>query len=564
MCRALLSLSLLLGLAPSARAHPIPKNNHDRTIVVHLTPRAVVVYYRLEVDELTAYLDLPRAEKADLKQPREICPVFLRYFAPVLADNLFATLDDKPLTFTCVSKRFKVLDHQRYDYRFEAAWEPGPGKKHDLALREGNYELDSASKVLLSVAGEGELVIDRATVPSAAVQAKAPEDRTGEESKRLRNVSAVFVIVPDPPLATYKGGLPPDPGPDLPGPEEGQIVGVLKPAARGEAATARSGPAEKQPTAAPKPGPVLRRDTVEPVEPTAPDEPGEPSSERNTALDLLFRSRSGLAMALLLAAGLGAVHALTPGHGKALVAGYLVGERGTVWHAVLLGLVTTLTHTAAVLALAAVAWFLSPDLVPAIETVLKLIGGLMIAGLGFWLLTRRLAGRADHFHFGGGHHHHGDEGHGHGYGHSHGGVFHSHDHVHPAPSGQHAAETTVPHGDSNETVVAEGTLKRLVWLGVSGGMVPCGEAFVLLIAAISAGQPQLGLPLLLAFSLGLSAVLVAIGIGVVYAKRHLAALSGESRRLQNLVRALPLIGAAVVTALGLLFCYDGVHGLKPK
>ena len=95
-------------------------------------------------------------------------------------------------------------------------------------------------------------------------------------------------------------------------------------------------------------------------------------------------------------------------------------------------------------------------------------------------------------------------------------------------------------------------------------MVPCGEAFVLLIAAISAGQPQLGLPLLLAFSLGLSAVLVAIGIGVVYAKRHLAALSGESRRLQNLVRALPLIGAAVVTALGLLFCYDGVHGLKPK
>src|SRR5262249_33262971 len=134
-------------------------------------------------------------------------------------------------------------------------------------------------------------------------------------------------------------------------------------------------------------------------------------------------SRRGFLGLLCLAACFGAVHALTPGHGKTLVAAYLVGERGTTWHALFLGLVTTLTHTGAVLIIAAVLPLFLPDAVPArVQFVLSLGGGLIVAGMGAWLLFRRLAGRADHFHL---------RGHGHPHHHHHG-VTHSHHHSGPA------------------------------------------------------------------------------------------------------------------------------------
>ena len=105
-------------------------------------------------------------------------------------------------------------------------------------------------------------------------------------------------------------------------------------------------------------------------------------------LGLLFDTRQGYWLLLALAAAFGAAHALTPGHGKTLVAAYLVGERGTVWHAVVLGLVTTMTHTGMVLILA-VALRLFPDSARRdLQTTLGLASGLLIAGLGFWLLLR--------------------------------------------------------------------------------------------------------------------------------------------------------------------------------
>ena len=96
---------------------------------------------------------------------------------------------------------------------------------------------------------------------------------------------------------------------------------------------------------------------------------------------------------LVGAALFGAAHALTPGHGKTLVAAYLVGERGTFWHAILLGIVTTLTHTAAVIAIAAVIWFV-PSSEKIVISLQGLIGGFLIMGLGLWLLMRRLSGQA--------------------------------------------------------------------------------------------------------------------------------------------------------------------------
>jgi ABC-type nickel/cobalt efflux system permease component RcnA len=278
-------------------------------------------------------------------------------------------------------------------------------------------------------------------------------------------------------------------------------------------------------------------------------------------------TNSGFAVVLLLAALFGAAHALTPGHGKTLVAAYLVGERGTVWHAVFLGVVTTLSHTGVVLILAFVLWWLFGDRVPpGLDAILKLAGGMMVAGLGLWLLNRRLLGRADHFHFGAGHHHHDGE-----HGHSHGGLFHWHshspgDHVHAAPSAEFSAApqpagvATLP--QPVDTAAPAPGWRPLVWLGIAGGMIPCFDATLLLVSIIAAGRLSRGVPVLLAFSAGLASVLVAIGIVVVSTKKYVDARWGKSNQLGKLVRALPLVSAVLVTLLGFWLCYDSVHGGK--
>src|SRR5262249_20220669 len=136
---------------------------------------------------------------------------------------------------------------------------------------------------------------------------------------------------------------------------------------------------------------VLR--TTPPQEDEGAPSTGKPSK----LLHLLLDTNKGVGVLLLLAALFGAAHALTPGHGKALVAAYLVGERGTVGHALVLGAATTISHTWAVLLFAAIL-ALVPQMASAVDALLGLVGGLLVAGMGFWLLLRRLAGQADHVH----------------------------------------------------------------------------------------------------------------------------------------------------------------------
>jgi ABC-type nickel/cobalt efflux system permease component RcnA len=279
----------------------------------------------------------------------------------------------------------------------------------------------------------------------------------------------------------------------------------------------------------------------------------------------MLDSKQGLALLLLLAAGFGAVHALTPGHGKTLVAAYLVGERGTVWHAVLLGLTTTLTHTAAVLVLAVVLLFV-PSAAGAVQAGLGIVGGLCIAAFGLWLLYTRATGRADHVHLGGGHHHHG-HGHDHDHGHSHGRWGHHHHHDHDHDHGVQPAAAV--HGVTASPGVAVAEEKsaapvkvgwwRIVVLGMYGGAVPCGDAIVMLVLAVSANRLWLALPLLLAFSAGLAGVLVALGVGVVFARNFAGARWGGGDRFRRVVKALPLVSAVLITGIGLWLCYASLH-----
>jgi ABC-type nickel/cobalt efflux system permease component RcnA len=251
----------------------------------------------------------------------------------------------------------------------------------------------------------------------------------------------------------------------------------------------------------------------------------------NSLLELLLDPKRGIWVLLLLAGFFGAVHALAPGHGKTLVAAYLVGEHGTVWHALILGLVTTFTHTGAVLALAGILLIVNPERLPNLE----LFGGLLVTGMGLWLLLRRLAGQADHFHVGGhGHHHPRD---------------HAHDHTN---SDHHQDEHGYSEGVTPTTI---GGWRGLIALGVSGGIVPCYDAIIMLIFAVTARRVWLALPLLLAFSAGLAGVLIVIGILVVQVKGFAASRWGLSRWF----RSLPLISAILVIILGLILCYRSVH-----
>jgi ABC-type nickel/cobalt efflux system permease component RcnA/Tol biopolymer transport system component len=232
-------------------------------------------------------------------------------------------------------------------------------------------------------------------------------------------------------------------------------------------------------------------------------------------------------LALGVSLALGALHALTPGHGKTVVAAYLVGARGTARHAIALGGIVTLTHTGSVfllgiVTLAASRYILPTRLIPALEA----LSGLLILGLGFYLLFQRLrdwrASKSGHHHDG---HNHPHE-HGHGPHHHH---HHDHDHTHlPGPE------------------TASVTWKSLIALGVSGGLVPCPDAIAILLVAIAINRLLLGLALLVAFSLGLAVVLIVIGLAMVQGSR----LFRKMGAFDKFAPALPVVSAVIVLALG--------------
>ncbi len=273
--------------------------------------------------------------------------------------------------------------------------------------------------------------------------------------------------------------------------------------------------------------------------------------------------------ALVISFVLGGLHALTPGHGKAIVAAYLVGSKGRVIDAVFLGLVVTFTHTFSVIALGVVMLvaqeFAPEDIVP----WLSLFSGILIVGIGAWLLAKNMKqyySGGVHSHSHGHQHPHGhDHAHSHDHGHSHDdGHSHSHDHDHDHDHDHgHSHDHDHDHGHSHSHggrththVPPERTgFWGLLSLGISGGIVPCVDALIGLLFAISLGKLVWGLIILSAFSLGLAAVLVAIGILMVMAKPLIERFTGEGVWLQR----LPIISAAVVILLGAVLVFKAIN-----
>ena len=265
-------------------------------------------------------------------------------------------------------------------------------------------------------------------------------------------------------------------------------------------------------------------------------------------------------LALLGAMLLGAVHALSPGHGKTIVGAYLIGSRGTPRHAVFLGTTVTVTHTLGVFVLGFATLYASRFIVPEkLFPLLSLISAVLVLGMGILLLVQRTraaypmlraakgsptefhpvtaaagpaSGRALIF------------AHPHDHGHSLAdGTLHSH--------GGGAMHSHLPPGASGEKV----TWRSLLTLGISGGLVPCPSAMVLLLAAVALNKTAYGMFLVVAFSVGLAITLTAVGLAFLYARNRFRKPRAGARWPQ----LLPILSAGMITVLGIGLSFAAVR-----
>jgi ABC-type nickel/cobalt efflux system permease component RcnA len=502
--RLTFSVLLLLLAAPVAFAHPLPNFRYDRHLDVRLRPQGVEVRYVLQLSFWTIFADSRKLFTPDEIEAMggKLSAVTKRYcekMGPILAEKLDAKLGGKKLPFRAA--RLEVQqdrEHAQFRYVFEAPWRiNGGGPDNAFAFEDHNFENEVGAVWLTVVADEKVLDIKELIEPED-LRGKQPSELKEGEAERGRRASAVFAAPSLPPLR-----------PDA--------------------------PTDASPTATPEPPPQVV------VVEEKPDE-----SFVNGLLargpKVLFDTNYGTGMLLLLAAVFGAFHAFAPGHGKSVAAAFLVGEQGTFRQAALLGLSTTFAHTGSVILIAGVFYLRYRESVPQdAQHWLGLVGGLLVLFVGMWLFMRRLRGRVDHVHlFGGcsdmcGNH---------------------------APPPQ-TPECRVPVRDEQGTGQPMDALQlvprrtplswlRVVLLGIGAGAIPCVDAVLLLMLAVSAGKLAFALPLLVAFSIGLSAVLMLVGMFVVLL--HRAGRRGFSER--PWFRFLPTASAVLLMGMGLWMARD--------
>lgn len=274
--------------------------------------------------------------------------------------------------------------------------------------------------------------------------------------------------------------------------------------------------------------------TAAPVSASTPAQAGRPVDPFAELIHLTTLSPWTILLALLAAFGWGAAHAFSPGHGKTIVGAYLVGSRGTVRHALFLGLTTTITHTAGVFALGFVTLFAAQFILP--ETLypwLSMASGVLVVIIGAIMIKERLQnflqGREHHHH-----HHHHDHDH------------HDHDHQHSHAHGGHHHHHHLPPVADDANPLQAMTWRNLLALGISGGLLPCPSALVLMLGAISLQRVSFGLALIVMFSLGLASVLTAIGVVLVYAGKFFQRIPESG----PLFRFVPVASALFITVVG--------------
>ena len=314
--------------------------------------------------------------------------------------------------------------------------------------------------------------------------------------------------------------------------------------------TARLGGAALPPASYPDATPVGSAPVSQPApQPGAPaaQQPAVPNGTTDLGADVtsLFNAPDLtlpiILVSLLVAAALGAIHALSPGHGKTVMAAYLVGSRGNTRQAIGLGLTVTVSHTLGVLALGLLSVSATAIVPPErLYPILSIASGAIVVVIGAYLLVTRVRTWRNEK----------AQPHGHE-------EAHHHRVVYDRPEGWHEHD-----GMGGHTHLPQQSMGRrgLFALGLSGGMIPSVSALLVLIGSISIGRPVWGIVLTVAFGLGMASVLVGVGLALVHARKLVERfpVAGKLRFSQR----LPVLTAAVVLVAGLLIAGQGLAGLS--
>ena len=511
IARNLCLLGLMLLVASPLLAHPMGNFSVNHYSGITLTDSEIELLYVIDMAEIPTFQELQAAGlKADPEDPH--MAGYLRAKADEFWGGITLKVDGRPVELKCTERQVIFpsgaggLPTMKFGFTCRAPLKLASGR-HRLEYRDDNFQGRAGWKeVILHADADLQLASNVPSKDRSAELSNYPTDLLNSPPQDL-SANATFFV---PPTAVARRSPVSAPETSLP----------KSPAM----AIARAQ------TAIGSPGPAADRAQSLRLNPNAQGTP------RNAFTQLITSDRLGLwffLSAALIAMGLGALHALEPGHGKTLVAAYLVGSRGTAWHAVLLGVMVTLAHTAGVYALGAVTLYASRYVVPEkLYPWLGAISGLIIVVLGVWLFLRRWMGEDPSL---------------------------AEDHAHwydglAGGSGTPAElSDRVAGAPPRQTV----STRQLLLLGISGGLIPCPAALVVLLSAISLNRIALGFFLIVAFSVGLAAVLIAIGLLMVHAGRFLARLNPQSELVR---RRLPLLSALFIIIVGVVLV---AQSLKP-
>jgi len=499
----------LLGFCRLASAHPMGNFSVNHYSKINLQGDRIMVRYFIDLAEIPTFQELQQGNIATAPiDPNS--PAIIRYVAArgaELGHGLTLEIDGNRIPLRLISSAVIFppgaggLPTMKMGFVYEALY-PSAADRQNLSFHyaDNNYPGHSGWKEIVALASAGSLL--HSSVPAA--------DRSGELSNYPTDLltsppqdleASIAAVLPLLPMGV---GDAKSPVSSEPLSRRVEYPAAGRPLPRNHSAAAvRGGPSPIQ-TATRKTATVTRKTaTIAGQTATVPvaaaPELSQPASAASTAVDLRAnrqltpRSRFTelilaqhlsawfLFTAAFIAIGLGGLHALEPGHGKTIVAAYLVGSRGTARHAVLLGLIVTASHTAGVFALGAITLYASRYIVPEqLYPWLSAFSGITIAALGCYMLLRRLTGTAaDHSHTA-------DTGHWHG-------IFSKRKTDEDAAANQVRIE---------EAPTKPVSLAQLLTLGITGGIIPCPAALIVLLSAFALHRIGLGFFLIVAFSVG--------------------------------------------------------------
>jgi nickel/cobalt transporter (NicO) family protein len=505
---------MIIGVGGTANAHPLGNFTINHFARIEPCADHIIVRYVIDMAEIPAFQELQQMNRGAAASTGELA-AYAGRLAPQLAANLLLTVDGERLGLSVLESRATTLGGAgglptlRIECDLQSSpLSPAAGAARRLRFEDGNFRERLGWREV-------------AVAPAAGV-------RVFDSTAFGDSVTDALKVYPE----------------DL-------LAAPLDERAAELSFTSAAAPAGASP---------LRRRDGQSVTPTR---------DRLAELIAVPELTPLVALAgLVMAIALGALHAMSPGHGKTVVGAYLVGSRGTARHAAFLGLTVTITHTAGVFALGLVTLFASQYVLP--EKLFPLLGlasGLIVVAIGGSLFVRRfrsalrgLRGKDAPDHFGQAH----DHSHGGSHPHAHHGP-HSHDDLadHVGREGLHTHSHGGPvhsHGGVEHAHLPPGadgvpvTWRSLLALGISGGLLPCPSALVVLLSAIALHRVGYGLLLVIAFSIGLAGTLTAVGLAFVYARK----LIKRPMRSRRLIQILPAASALVISCAGLAICYEAL------